>query len=184
MTKVDRINRWLTLGANFGVVLGLILIIFDLRQNAAINLTAMEMQANAELNQIEFIISQPDIARIWMTSVNSPEVLTDAELRVMDGLLVALLLQMDQRFQMAKSGVGTYERAREHVANTVPFYFGSRFGKQWWTKQTAGWDGAELIKVGTPIINDLDENYYADYIDSIRVNSLQSAESTKTVELD
>ena len=51
--KFDRINKLLTLGANMGVVIGLLLLIFEIRQNANLSRTAIEVQKNSLLAQIE-----------------------------------------------------------------------------------------------------------------------------------
>jgi hypothetical protein len=45
----DRFGRWLTLGANVGVVLGLVLLIVEVRQNASLTRTAMELQKTTRL---------------------------------------------------------------------------------------------------------------------------------------
>lgn len=47
--KIHRFGRWLTLGANVGVVLGLVLLIVEVRQNASLTRTAMELQKNDAL---------------------------------------------------------------------------------------------------------------------------------------
>ena len=165
----ERANRWLSLGANFGVLLGLIVLIVEVRQNATISRTAMELQANRELGEVEMAIARPDVSAIWIKSVEAPETLTTDEIRAMDGLYVAMMLQAEQRFLMAKYGIGTEARAREHLANSLPFYFGSRFGKQWWAGQTAGWQGSRIIEFGDPIMADVDENFLAEYYASLRV---------------
>ena len=42
--REDRVNRWLTLGANFGVLVGIILLLVELEQNA----TVMKAQISSE----------------------------------------------------------------------------------------------------------------------------------------
>jgi hypothetical protein len=170
----ERANRWLTLAANLGVLLGLVVLVLEIRQNAAISRTAMELQANSELRELEMAIARPDVSAIWIKSVEAPETLTTDEIRVMDGLYVSMLLQAEQRFLMAKYGIGTEVRAREHLVNSLPFYFGSRFGKQWWAGQTAGWNGSRMIEVGDPIMASVDENFIAEYYADLRVSPLPS----------
>lgn len=48
-SKSDHLNRWLTLGANLGVVLGLIILIVEVRQNAALTRAEMESGKNEDL---------------------------------------------------------------------------------------------------------------------------------------
>lgn len=47
MMKAKRINRWLTLGANFGVLIGIILLLVELHQNS----TMMRAQTRYEVSQ-------------------------------------------------------------------------------------------------------------------------------------
>lgn len=51
--KFEQINKWLTLAANIGVVVGLVILILEMRQNAALSRTAIEVDKNALLAQIE-----------------------------------------------------------------------------------------------------------------------------------
>jgi len=44
--KLYGIKKWLTLGANIGVVLGLILVFIDVRQNAELTRTQMDQRKN------------------------------------------------------------------------------------------------------------------------------------------
>ena len=167
----DRLNRWLTLGANIGVLLGLIVLIVEVRQNAALTRAAMEQQKNSFLAEIELNIVKPELSDVWVKSVRHPEALTDTELRMMDGILVALMLQWEQRFLMADAGLATRADARAHVVNAAPFYFGSRFGKHWWSLQASGWEGTEMIETADPVVQALDEDFLAHYLDSLRLEA-------------
>lgn len=91
--NIDRLNRWLTLGANIGVVLGLIILIFEVRQNAVLTRTAMELQKNNALAQIELSFT-PETTAAWVKSIRAPEDLTDVELRLVEARLVAVGLHV------------------------------------------------------------------------------------------
>ncbi len=77
--KADSVNRWLTLGANFGVVVGIILLLVQLDQNA----TMMRAQTRNELFQgslevISLTAQNAELADIIVRS-NQGEPLTPAE---------------------------------------------------------------------------------------------------------
>lgn len=169
--RLDRLNRWLTLGANIGVVLGLIILIVEVRQNAALSRATMEQQKNNVLAEIEFNIARPEISEIWIKSIRHPEDLTDAEIRTMDGILVALMLQWEHRFQMETAGLARREEARQHVINAAPYYFGSRFAKNWWSFQANGWEGTPMMEVAGPIVEATDENFLANYLDNMKLSA-------------
>ena len=167
--SLDRFNRWLALGANLGVVLGLVILIIEVRQNAELTRAAMETQKNTALAQIELSIASPEMSTVWMKSVRTPETLTDPELRMLESHLVAVLLQWEHMFQMERAGLVSREDSRQHVENSARFFFGSRFGKQWWTMQEVGWIGTPLMEVAGPILNDVDETFLQDHFDAMRV---------------
>jgi hypothetical protein len=167
--RLDRLNRWLTLGANIGVLLGLIMLIVEVRQNAALSRATMEQQKNDVLADIEFYIAKPEISEICIKSIRHPEDLTEPELRTMDGILVALMLQWDHRFQMEAAGLASRADARQHVLNAAPYYFGSRFAKHWWSLQASGWEGTPMMDVAGPIVEGLDENFLVTYLDKLKL---------------
>ena len=61
----DRINRWLTLGANFGVLIGLIILIFELNQNERLMESQVRNQLSSEIvKMFSLIASDEDLANI------------------------------------------------------------------------------------------------------------------------
>ena len=166
---LDRWGRWLTLGANLGVVLGLIILIFEMRQNAALTRAAMEQEKNNFLAEIELSISRREMADVWVKSIQTPEALTDAEGRMVESHLAAMMQQWDQMFQMEAAGLVSRERVRRHIRNSAGFYFGSRFAKNWWQLEMQGWEGTPMAEVAGPIVEGLDEQFLANHFDRVRI---------------
>lgn len=164
-----RPNRWLAIGANLGVLLGLIVLIYEVRQNATISRTAMEHHKNELLAQVELTFVRPEVAEVWVKSFRAPETLTDAEIRMLEGLLVAVMLQWEVRFMMADSNLASRREALQHIENSAPYYFGSPFGKAFWRSQSIGWVGGQMFEAAAPIVNALDETFMADYYDSLLI---------------
>ena len=163
--RIDRLNRWLTLAANLGVIVGLLILIVEVRQNANLTRAQMESGRNDLLAQIELSLASPEISAAWVKSIRSPETLTDVEVRMVESHLVAVMLQLDHMFNMEKIGLVSREEARRHVQNVVPYYFGSRHGKNWWHWQEGGWDGTPMMEVAGPIVDQVDENFMLRYLD-------------------
>ncbi len=169
--RVDMINRWLTLGANLGVVLGLIILIVEVRQNAAMTRADMESRRNDVLVQIELSLADPAIGAAWIKSIRAPETMTDLDIRTVESHLVALLLQWDYMFNMEEGGLVSRAEARLHIQNTAPFYFGSAHAKNWWRWQEAGWNGTPMYDMADPIIKNLDEDFMLNYLNGTRLGS-------------
>lgn len=177
--RLDRLNKWLTLAANVGVIGGLLLVFVEVRQNADLTRTQMEQQMNDMLATIELSIAEPEMAAVWVKSVREPEALADREIRMLDAHLSSILLEWDYVIQMEASGLVTRDRVRRHIANTAPVYFGSRFAKNWWQAQLSGWQGTIMEDVAGPIIEALDENFIAKSWDGMHIQpSVQPAVTT------
>lgn len=166
---LDRLNRWLTLGANLGVLLGLVVLVVEVRQNAALTRAAMDLQKNDLLVQVELSIGKREMAEVWVKAIRTPEDLTDAEARMVESHLVSQMLQWDQLVQMESAGLVSHDRVRQHIVNTAPFYFGSRFAKNWWVGEAPGWEGTPMMDVAAPIIDSLDENFLVERLDSLKL---------------
>lgn len=167
--RLERINRWLSLLANLGVVLGLVILIFEVRQNASLTRLTLDIQKNDLLVALELHLSNPDSAAAWMKSIYFPEEMTDVDLRLVEGPLVSLMLQWDYLFQMESAGLLDRKRVELHIMNSAPFYFGSRFGQQWWSRNGTGWQGTNMYAVAGPIIEGLDPRFMEKYFDSLRI---------------
>ena len=177
-SRTERLNQWLTLAANLGVLLGLIVLIVEVRQNAALTRAAMDQQKNDFLAQIEFNIARPEMSAIWVKAIRTPEALSDTENQAVGSVLVAIMLQWDQMFMMRDAGLISDERVRQHIANTAPFYFGSRYAKHWWALQAPGWEGTAMQRDAAPIIAALDEDFLVGYLDALKLPAEAAADET------
>ena len=170
-SRLDRVARWLALTANAGVILGLVLVLVEVRQNAELTRTQMEQRKNDFLAEIEFSLANRESAEVWVKAIRTPESLTDAEMKMVEARLLSLMLQWDHLFQMERSGLVTRAHVRQHIANSAPYYFGSRFGRHWWRLQMPGWQGTAMNEVAGPIVEGLDDNFLVDLFDKMRVTS-------------
>ncbi len=173
--RLDRLNRWLTLAANIGVLLGLIVLIFEVRQNADLARATLETAKNDQLAAIELNLAAPASATAWVKSIRAPETLTDAEVRMLESHLVAVVLQWDNMLQLEAAGLAKRSRVESHIRNVAPFYFGSPFGKRWWIFQMPGWEGTAMQETAGPIVDAVDEDFLAGYIDGLRFQPAEAA---------
>ncbi len=167
--RAERLNRWLTLGANLGVVLGLFILIAEVRQNAALTRAQMETSRNDLLAQIELSLAQPEIASAWVQSIRDPEAMTDVEIRQVESHLVSVMLQLDHMFRMEQIGLVSREAARLHAQNVIPFYFGSRHAKNWWHWQEDGWAGTPMMEVAGPIVDRTEDDFMLRYLEGTKL---------------
>lgn len=167
----ERLNRWLTLAANLGVLLGLIVLIVEVRQNAALSRIGLEAERAASQARFEQHISNPDIAEVWMKAVYTPEELTPSELRTFDGIMVAGVMTWDHLMTMRDGGLVDDRRIREHVENSAPLFFGFALAKNWWRENEFGWQGSDLYLLADPIVQNVDENFLVIYYEGLRTGA-------------
>lgn len=152
-------SKWLGLAANLGVLLGLIVLIVEVRQNAALTRLSLEVNRANLLSEIELTLAAPAPAAAWMKAIHTPEQLSDAELRMAETQLVAIMQQWDTVINLWREGLVDRARVEMHIANTAPFYFGSRFAQRWWGKEESGWNGTLMWEIADPIIDALDPDF-------------------------
>lgn len=168
-SRLDSINRWVALGANLGVVLGLFILVVELRQNAAMTRLSLEVSKNALLAEAEFRLADPAQAEVWVKSYTTPEALTDAEARRVEAFLVAMMLQWDYVLQMKKAGLADRADVENHIRNSAPYYFGSRFAKRWFDQELAGWRGTEMEAIAAPIVRAVDDDFLRKRTEALRL---------------
>ena len=76
--RVDRIGRWLMPGANIGVLLGLVILIVEIRQNEALMRVATEGPVNKLMVITELHLAQPAQSAASVKSYMAPDTMTDA----------------------------------------------------------------------------------------------------------
>lgn len=161
-------NKWLSLAANFGVLLGLIVLIFEVRQNAALTRLGVEVNRAETAVMIELGMTQTDVADAWMVAVLAPETMTDAQLRMAETQMVTIMQQWGILFDLREAGLVSRERVERAIRNQSPNYFGSAFGKHWWALEEANWQDTPMYEVAGPIIAEIDPNFLADRYATLR----------------
>ncbi len=172
--KFEHINRWLTLGANIGVVIGLIILTIEVRQNASLTRATLETNG-VELTQnyLEQMI-KPATAEVFARSITSPETLTPADIVILDNLLASQVQVWWQLILLEQEGLVPKARVARAISNQAPYYFGSPFAQKWWEMETVGWEGTELRELADPIIRNIDPSFIEK-----RLNILLSSASEK-----
>jgi len=102
MTK-GTLSQWVTAATNMAVLIGVLLIIVELRQNA--ELARIEMiQGRINTNQqLESEFFEPHVTRIWVKSFMDPTSMTLEEIRTMDAYMVVSMNQVMREHALEQS---------------------------------------------------------------------------------
>ena len=136
--KGDTVNRWLSLGANFGVVIGLLLVAFQIKQDADLTKAVLfndHTNSRKEWNQA--MMGENPMA-VVAKSIEQPEELTLEELHIMDMYLIGAINEL-RRLEVLK--VAGLEVDDATVEELQLFYFGSNFAKAWYAEYSQGETG-------------------------------------------
>ncbi len=169
-----RLRDWIAVSANIGVVIGLVILVYEVRQNAELTSLSIEIAKNDLFANIEFHLSDPALNSAWIKSYRSPETLTESELRMVESIYVALMMQWDYMFQMEDRGLVSERDVSNHVGNAAPLYFGSRLGKAWFEGEMQFWQGTRMQEIALPIVRAVDPDYISKHYDDL-LSTLQNS---------
>ncbi len=130
--KSKKLNTWLTLGANVGVLIGIIVLIFELNQNT----DHLRLQLMDEINARQFgqniVFLNENPAPVIEKSLVEPENITYSEYRIMDAYLVNAVGGWEDRYFLYEAGLVDVNDWKTKVEQEASWYLGNRFGKSWW----------------------------------------------------
>ena len=78
--NTNRINTWLGLGANIGVIVSLLFLAFEINQSTRATEAAASDSVVDGFNTLNMsVISDPQVARLFIVGMHSPDALSDVE---------------------------------------------------------------------------------------------------------
>jgi hypothetical protein len=128
----NTVNKWLTLGANVGILIGLALVVFEIRQNA--DLLRLQF-INDDLlisAQTESPMLGEDPTKAMMKAMYTPEDLTYAEFRTVDAYLVSKMDLLTRRYILGQEGILEQSAWESNLGFTFEWLFGNKFSRLWW----------------------------------------------------
>lgn len=169
--NADKVNKWLTLGANSGVLVGLILIAFELHQSTIT--TRAEMVSDFQDRWVAMDMSWQDaeFAGAWAKAIDNPEDLTTAEMIQLSGQLWAFIDHLHSVRRMWELGVFDEPQptVEQIIAFNVDVFFGNAFAQSWWAEYERQ-STSPLVPLMAPEIAKLTVNHDREYYQRIRSN--------------
>jgi len=127
----DKLNRWLTLGANIGVLSGLILVALQINQNSEIAKAQLANDYYLADMQLELSMMGEDPIQAWVTAVYSPKKMTQEEAAVLDRFFNFGLVQLNRLRKLEELGLADEELVLERVGY-LQWHLGNAVGQKWW----------------------------------------------------
>ena len=150
----DRLNRWLSLGANIGVLAGIIFLVVEIQQNSDLARMQFADDRQNTWQQGELVVFGDSIATVWEKSVLDPASLSLAETRMLDAYLAFQLTNAQRVLDLELNGLLETGATKQHLQGNLPFFFDTEFAKVWWEIEGRTWDD-ELVKLADPIVREI-----------------------------
>jgi hypothetical protein len=143
--NLDRTNRWLTPLANIAILAGIVLVAYELNQNAALTRTSLVNEGNLVQNQLWADIMGEAPTEVLARAVECPEEMTYADAMVMDAYLFTSMNMLYRDYQLAQEGIFTDADWRRAVENYAGWYLGNEYGLAWWDEVAKNFFSGEFV---------------------------------------
>jgi hypothetical protein len=156
MTKAT-VGQWITVATNIAVLIGVLLVAYELRQNAELARLEMTQTRISANQQAEAAFFDPRVSEVWVKSFKEPETMTLAEIRAMDSYLAIHLNQMMRVYEQEREGLVKSGETLKWMQADFPFLFGSRFAKAWWEEFGRNWP-SDFVELARPIVGAVEDD--------------------------
>lgn len=136
--QISRLNDWLQILASLGVILGLLLVAYELRESNRFATSEAVKGIEDCFNDAAISEIETDIAELIVKSVQEPENLSSAEELKLNGWLNLSLNCYSRWLNMYQLGVARYDPIPA-LQEVTDYYFGSAFGRAWFEANKDGW---------------------------------------------
>lgn len=149
-----RDSRWIDgmqLIASVGVLVGLILVFYEIRQNNELAEADSVRAMLVSWQQIAFSEYETDIVELYIKSVEDPENLTSAEIGKLSAWLTVVMNQYLLTFEMNERGLGynygdVDDGPEKELLGGFEGYFGTPFGRSWYLENKS-WITPEVVEI-------------------------------------
>jgi len=151
--NVEKLSGWLQIVANIGILGGLILVGFQLRQNSEI-LQAQMLSAESQsvIGQEMQIIGEQGAAA-WVSAMSDPTNVSMEHHRVMEAIFWSAIESWRHFEELGILGLTDIDPQYNHyrVSDEASWYFGNTYGRAWWNTRK---DGAKISDELKKVIDD------------------------------
>jgi len=163
--NLERIGGWLALIANVGVLTGLILVAYELRQNNQM----LRAQASASrlegTTAAETAFMGDDTAEAMALALTAPEYLTDAQVLQLWAYLNSAMIAVQQTATMHDLGLATEDDRHAAVADAHA-WLSWPFGRVFWGEMRTNYPPGLAQEIDAAL--DADPDYLLDQFENMR----------------
>ena len=158
--NAEKVNSWLSLGANIGVVIGLLLVAFQINQDARLTRAQLFSDHTDSRRDWNQTMMGSDPMEVVAKSIEKPEQLTLAELQMMDMYLIAAVNELRRLEVLRQAGLDV----GVNVEGLENFYFGSNLAKAWYSQ----YGNSRELPTVRDRVESVSPNWIVDFFDRVR----------------
>ena len=125
-------NRWLNVTANLGVLAGLILVIFEMRQNQELMKVNLTNDYYSSYAQAEMIFAGENLPAVWEKSLLDPKNLSLKEMRILEAVTYSPITRWINLYRLYEAGILEKTFWQSQVNVDASYYLGTPYGRAYW----------------------------------------------------
>lgn len=163
--KNQPLNQWLQVLANLGIVVGLLLVGVQLKQNSDLLKMQLLYEESQRAIKLETQVVGENGADVWAKSLTDPGDLTLPEQRIMEAILWSFVEQLRASYMLADLGLLEDDEWRARLDSDGGFYLGNAYGRAWWQNFSTGSTPLppELVEAVDRRLGNTDANFTLSY---------------------
>ena len=166
-------NRWLSITANLGVLVGLILVIFEMRQNQELMKVNLTNHYYSSYAQAEMLFAGENLPAVWEKSLLDPKNLSLKEMRILEAHTYAPITRWINLYRLSEAGILENRFWQTQVNVDAGYYLGTPYGRAYWDNikphaLESNFIPMELLHYIDDILADADPQDMRRYFESIR----------------
>ena len=128
-----KLSSWLQIGANVGIVVGLIFGGVQLKQNSDLLKTQLLYEESCRAIDLETKFVGENAATVWAKSITDAKTLNLEEQRIMEAILWGFVEQLRATRMLAELGLLGDEEWKGRVNSDAAYYLSNEYGTAWWS---------------------------------------------------
>ena len=163
----DRLNTWLTFGANMAVLVGIVFLAVEIRQNSEHLALQLEFQAAQKLFEINRDLQDSNNALIFSKALTQPSNLAVDEGLIASSIVLNLVNEWEDRYFIYESGLISDSEWKRHIRENIDWTLGSPFAKLVWLESKSAFE-PEFAKYVDTLLPDVSDESTLEWLNRIR----------------
>ena len=129
MITASPLSEWMQVLTSFGVLAGLLLVAYEIRQNTDFARAESSREVFAGWTDVSSTELETDIGDVFVRSIESPETLSSQDIFKLSSRYTMVLSQHDYGEEMYRIGISPVNAGLDE--QDAEFYFSSKFSRLW-----------------------------------------------------